>query len=88
MKQSESPQNKSFWHNEVDPVPSLQKIPTQFRLANLCVNGTSSATFASTFVAVSKQSETPENKIFRSNGVDRVPSFQKIPTQLHLANWF
>jgi hypothetical protein len=31
-------------------VRSLRKIPTRLYLANLCVNGTSTASFASTFV--------------------------------------
>jgi hypothetical protein len=34
----------------VDQVRSLWKILTQLRLANLCVNGASSASFASSFV--------------------------------------
>jgi hypothetical protein len=37
----------SFTSNGVDPVHSLQKILTQLRLANLCVNGSWSANFAS-----------------------------------------
>jgi hypothetical protein len=40
----------SFGANGVDWVHSLPKLPTQVRLANLCVNGASSANFASTFV--------------------------------------
>jgi hypothetical protein len=36
------PQNMSFWSNGVYLVHSFQKIWKQFRLANLCVNGTSS----------------------------------------------
>jgi hypothetical protein len=36
----------SFGSSGVDPVRSLQKIPTQVRLANFCVNGASSASFA------------------------------------------
>jgi hypothetical protein len=38
----------TFGSNGVDQVSSLQKISTQFRLANLCVNGTCSASFAMT----------------------------------------
>jgi hypothetical protein len=49
-KRSETPQNMSFGSNGVDRVRSLQKVPTQLRLANLCINGASSASFASTFV--------------------------------------
>jgi hypothetical protein len=39
----------SFGSNGVDQVHSLRKISTQLRLANLGVNGASSASFASTF---------------------------------------
>jgi hypothetical protein len=49
-KQSETPQNMSFGSNGVDRVRSLQKLPTQLRLANLCLNGATSASFASAFV--------------------------------------
>jgi hypothetical protein len=34
----------------VDRVRSLRKDPTQLHLVNLCVNGTSSASFARTFM--------------------------------------
>jgi hypothetical protein len=40
----------SFGSNGVDQVRSLPKILIQLHLANLCVNGASSASFASTFV--------------------------------------
>jgi hypothetical protein len=46
----ETPQNMSFGSNGVDWVCSLQKIRTRLCLANLCINGNSSAGFASTFV--------------------------------------
>jgi hypothetical protein len=49
-KRSEAPENMSFGANAVDRVRSLRNIPTQLCLANLCVNGTISACFASTFV--------------------------------------
>jgi hypothetical protein len=42
-------QNMSFGSNGVDQVRSLRKFLTQLRLANLSVNGTYSASFASTF---------------------------------------
>jgi hypothetical protein len=48
-KRSETPQNMSFGSNEVDRVRSLRKIKTGLCLANLCVSGTSLASFASTF---------------------------------------
>jgi hypothetical protein len=57
----------------------------QLRLANLSVNGASSASFPSTF-AVTKQSKKCQNMSFGSNGVDRVRSLGKDPTQLCLAN--
>jgi hypothetical protein len=40
----------SFGSNGVGKVRSFQKLSTQLRLVNLCVNGASSASFASTFV--------------------------------------
>jgi hypothetical protein len=40
----------SFGSNGVDRVRSLRKIKTTVCLANLCVNGASSARFASSFV--------------------------------------
>jgi hypothetical protein len=127
----------SFGSNRLDRVRSLQKFPVQLHLVNLCVNGTSSARFALTFMeyrngpkrpqhefwvqcsgscaflakssdatsltelvsqwhkfgcfctdfhAAMKPSETPQNMSFGSNGVDRVGTLRKIPTQLHLAN--
>jgi hypothetical protein len=75
----------SFGSNGVGQVRSLRKISTQVRLANLCVNGASSASFASTFVQ-SKRAETRQNMSFRSNGVDQVRSLPKILIQHHLAN--
>jgi hypothetical protein len=82
-KRSETPQNMSFGSNRVDRVRSLRKIQTRLCLENLCVNGTSSASFASTFHAVTKRSK---NMSFGSNGVDYVHWLRKNPTQLHLAN--
>jgi hypothetical protein len=49
-KRTETLQNMSFGSNRVDQVRSLQKIPSQLRLGNLCVNGASSASFALTFM--------------------------------------
>jgi hypothetical protein len=66
-------------------VRSLRKISTHLRLANLCVNGASSASLASTFVQ-SKRAERRQNMSFGSNGLDQVRSLPKIPIQLHLAN--
>jgi hypothetical protein len=39
-----------FGSNGVDRVRSLRKVLTELHLANLCVNGASSASFASSFV--------------------------------------
>jgi hypothetical protein len=50
MKRSEMLQNMSIGSNGVDHVCWLRKIYKQLHLANLCVNDTSSASFASTFV--------------------------------------
>jgi lipoate synthase len=50
MKWSKMPQNMSFGSNGVDQVRQLRKILKQLRLANLCVEGTCSANFASTFM--------------------------------------
>jgi hypothetical protein len=47
---SKMPQNMSFGSNGVDQVRSLRKFSTQLRSANVCVNGASSVSFASTFV--------------------------------------
>jgi hypothetical protein len=69
-------QNKTFGANGVDRVRSLQKVPMQLRFANLCVNGTSLARFASTF-AVTKRCEKTQNMSCGSNGLDRVRSLQK-----------
>jgi hypothetical protein len=65
----------SFVSNRVDQVRSLRKIWKQLHLANLCVNGTCSASFASTLY--SELSETPQNMSFGSNGVDQVRSLRK-----------
>jgi hypothetical protein len=58
----------------------------QVHLANLCVNGTSSASFAPTLCALTKLCEKTQNISFGSNGLDRVRSLQKVPTQLRFAN--
>jgi hypothetical protein len=49
-KRSETCQNLSFGSNGVDRVRSLRKVPKELCLGKLCVNGASSASFASTFV--------------------------------------
>jgi hypothetical protein len=67
-------QNMSFGSNGVDRVRSLQKVPTQLRLTNLCINGASSASFCIELHAITKWFETPQNMSFGSNGVDRMRS--------------
>jgi hypothetical protein len=75
----------SFGTNGLDRVCSLQKIPTQLHLENLCVNGTSSSHLAD-FRVVTKQCDITQNMTFGSNGVDQVRSLRKILTQLRLGN--
>ena len=63
---------------------SLRKIPTRLRGTNFC---TSSARFAPSFIRqpnipnAPKWYEMHQNISLGSNGVDRVPSLQKIPTR-------
>jgi hypothetical protein len=76
----------SFGTNLVDRVRSSRKILTRLCLANLCVNGTSSASFCIDFRAVAKLSETSQNMSFGSNRVDQVRSLRNISMQLRLAN--
>jgi hypothetical protein len=59
-KRSETPQNISFGCNGVDRLRLLWKISMQLRLANLCINGTCSANFASTFVQFPNGPKHPE----------------------------
>jgi hypothetical protein len=61
----------SFGSNGVEQVRLLQKILTPLRLANLCINGASSAT---------KRFGTPKNMSFGTNGLDQVHSLRKILT--------
>jgi hypothetical protein len=49
-KRSGTPKYMSFGYYGVDEVRSLKKFLTRLCLANLCDNGTSSASFAMTFV--------------------------------------
>jgi hypothetical protein len=89
MKRSETPQNMSFGSNGVDQVRSLRKILKQLHLANYCVNGTSSASFATTFVQYRNGLKHPKALVFglmQWIEVDQVCSLQKISKQLCLAN--
>jgi hypothetical protein len=75
----------SFGSSGVDQVRSLRKIPTQLGLANLCINGASSASFTFTFMQLRNGPKRAKNISFGSNGVDRVRSLRKDPMQLRLA---
>jgi hypothetical protein len=61
-KRSKTPQNMSFESNGLDLVRSLRKIPTRLCLANLYVNGNSSASFASTFVLYENGPKRPKTR--------------------------
>jgi hypothetical protein len=63
-KRCETTQNISFRSNGVNRVCSLRKILTQLHLANLCVNGTSSVHFASTFVLPRNSSKRPKHEFW------------------------
>jgi hypothetical protein len=63
-KRSETPQNMSFGSNGVDRVGSLRKIQTRLCLANLRVNGTSSASFASTFCSNETVRNAPKHEFW------------------------
>jgi hypothetical protein len=67
----------SFGSNGVDRARSLQKVQTQLCLAYLCVNGTSLASFALTFVQEGNGPKCPQNMSFWSNGVDQLLSLRK-----------
>jgi hypothetical protein len=54
----------SFASNGVDRVRSLQKITTKVCLANLGVNGASSASFASTFVQQQNGPRHPKHEVW------------------------
>ena len=75
----------SLGSNGVDRVRSLQKIQMQFRGTNLCINCTSLARFAPSFVRsktiqnAPKHYETHQYMSLGFNGVDRVRSLRKIP---------
>ena len=83
-------QNVSFGSNGVDRVCSLRKIPSRHPGTNF---GTSSARFTPSFVRKPSGLEytqivlNHQNISLGSNMVDRVRSFQKIPTRLHGTNF-
>jgi len=85
--------NNSLGSNGVDWVCSLQKIATWLRATNFCINCTSSVCFATSFKQLrndpkcTKYYETDRNISLRSNGVDWVCSWRKIPTWLRRTNF-
>jgi hypothetical protein len=58
------PQNMSFWSNGADRVRSLRKIPTRLCLANLRDNGTTLASFATTFVRIEMVQNAPKHEFW------------------------
>jgi hypothetical protein len=82
MEQSDTPQNMSFGANGVDRGRLLRKFLTRLCLANLCVNGTSSASFYIDFRAVTNRSEIPQNMSLGSNGVGQVHSLKNFGATL------
>ena len=80
----------SLGSNGMDRVHSLRKIPMRLRGTNFC---TSLAHFALSFVSqpncpkCTKIIRTHQNMSLGSNGVDRVPWLQKIPTRLRGMNF-
>src|SRR6185295_1222329 len=77
-KHYETHQNMSLGSNGVDRVSSLQKILMRLRGTNFCINCTSSACFAPSFVQYKtiqnapKHYETHQYMSLGFNGVDRV----------------
>jgi len=86
--------NMSLGSNGLDLVRSLWKIPSQLHGTNFCTNCTSSTSLHhfscgnETIQNAPKNYETHQNMCLGSNGVDRVPSLQKIPTRLRGMNFF
>jgi len=88
----ETLQNMSLGSNGMDRVPLLWKIPTRLQCMNFCLFALVGTDLHQ--VLCSNQMvqmhpnhyETHKNMSLRSNGMDRVPSLQKIPTRLHCTN--
>ena len=93
-KHYEMHKNLSLGSNGLDRVHSLWKIPSQLHGTNFCTNCTSSTSLHhfscgnETIQNAPKNYETHQNMCLGSNGVDRVPSLQKIPTWLRGMNFF
>ena len=92
-KYYETHQNMSLGSNEVDQVRSLRKIPMQLRGKNFCINCSSPARFAPSFVQqrnYPKCTQTLRNTArheFRVQWVGRVHSLRKIPKRHHGTNF-
>ena len=92
-KHNKTHQNMSLGPNGVDRVHSLRKIPMRPRGKNFCINCTSSARFALSFVQyeiiqnATKHYETQQNMSLGSNGVDRFRSLRKILMRLRETNF-
>ena len=84
-KHYEIHQNMNLWSNGVERVRSLRKIPMRHRGKNFCINCTSSARFAPSFVQkrtiqnAPKHYKTQQYMSLGLNGVGRVHSLRKIP---------
>jgi len=91
-KHYEIHQNMNLWSNGVERVRSLQKIPMRHRGKNFCINCTSSARFAPSFVQkrtiqnAPKHYKTLQYMSLGLNGVGWVHSLRKIPKRLHYTN--
>ena len=84
LKRKELHQNMSLGSNGVDRERSLWKIPTRHRGTNFCINCTSLARFAPSFVQLQNGSKstqtrkTHQNMSLGSNGVDQECTLWKI----------
>ena len=92
-RHQEMQQKMNFRSNGVDSMRSLWKHPTRLRGTNFCINCTSSAHFAPSFVQQemipnpSRHYEMHQNMSLGSNGVDQVHSLRKIQTRLRGTNF-
>ena len=83
----------SIGPSSMDRVSSLQKVLTQHRCKNFCINRISRpdlhrVSFSNKLVAKTpKHYKTRQNMRLGSNGMDRVPSLRKIPTRLRCTNY-
>ena len=91
-KHYETHRNMSLGSNGVDWVRSLRKNLMRLRGKNFCINCTSSARFAPSFVQkrnnpkCTQNYKTQQYLSLGSNGLGRVHSLRKIPKRLHCTN--